>query len=164
MTRLRPLLLFSVAALVAGCSDDLGGTDPGTIMLADLAGTYQAQSFVYDENGGANRMVDLVAGGGSLSFTQTTDGGFDGDLFAPFLDSPNVPFEGRFILQTQSRARIDFAAPSQTVFTDLDIDFTFAPSNFVWSAPDVMFDFTGSNDPALETSADLTIVLVRTSP
>lgn len=164
MTNHRALLFLPVFALLAGCTDDLGGTDPGTITLADLAGTYQAQTFEYDENGGANRTVDLMDGGGSLSFVLSTSGGFNGDLFAPFLDSPDVPFQGTFILQSQSTGRIDFAAASQTTFTDFDIDFNFAPANFVWNAPGVMFDFTGSNDPALETSADLTIVLVRTSP
>lgn len=165
--RTNRILAGTVAAFVAiaACSDDDGGLGPGEVTLADLAASYEAQTFTFTADDDSESPINLVGSGGTLSLTLLADGSFDGLLNAPMLTGTNndVPFDGMLTLTGNNTAEVDFEAGTGLLFADIDISFQFDGSSFVWTATDVSFDFTLMNDPQNFEPADLTVVLVRTT-
>lgn len=164
--RTNRILAGTVAALtaIAACSDDNGGTGLDEITLADLAGSYDVQSFTFTADD-ESETIDLIGAGGTLSLTLLQTGSFTGLLNAPFLTGTNndVPFDGTLTLTGNNTAEVDFDAGTGLLFMDIDISFEFDGSTFVWTATDVSFDFEGMNDPQNAEPADLTVLLVQTT-
>ena len=166
----RPHMLVSamvlVAAGLAACGDDDGGTGPDEVTLADLAATYSVQSFTYTSDADPNTSVNLIAAtGATLTVTLLSNGTFTGLLNAPALTGTanDVPIAGVLTLTGNNTAEVDFDATTNTLFSDLTISFQFSEPNFVWTASDVTFDFTLMNDPNNAVPADLSVVLVQTT-
>lgn len=152
------LLLTLVAFVFPACSDDDptgpgSDTGPGGVTISDLAGTWNATSFIFTPAaGGAG--VDLIGQGGSLEFevqasgtvtiTQTEPGGpTTSESGSIGFDTNDVDF---LLLQVDGDSEV------------VAFLFTLVGSTMTLFEADSPFDFddNGSEDPA-----SLTIVLVK---
>ncbi|HSH45283.1 MAG TPA: hypothetical protein VK966_05480, partial [Longimicrobiales bacterium] len=142
--------------------------DPDPDPEAELAGSYDVQTFRYDADD-SDQSLDLALipaaqGGpwGILEMTVETDGAFDGTMKLPTpAGVQEFDVGGDIEVTGPGTVRIDFdtATDALGVLDDFE-DGTYAISGDVLTLvlPDVTFDFTQSGD---EVDADLTIVASR---
>ena len=69
------LIALAVGLTLAGCSDD-NGTD-----ISDVAGSYEATTFVVTPDG--EGPIDVIAAGGFINITINSNGTTTGDMFLP---------------------------------------------------------------------------------
>ena len=109
------LVTVGLLGLVTACGDGDDGTGPDGLTIADLAGTWEASSFVYSQagTGAAVPDVDLVADGGSATLLLQSDGSFvltivdDGGT--PDIAAGTMAFDGEdFLIVSIGPDEIDF--------------------------------------------------------
>lgn len=159
-TRCLTALLLALILPLAACGDDdepTGNDDP----VAELAGTWTAQSFVYTADDDPNTTVDLTqlpGGLGIQSLTIAADGSFTGTVALP--DVGNVPLSGSLSNVTGSSMTITFTgAAAQALTNPLVVSYTLSGDILTFEADDVTFDFTLQGNA--EVPANLTVTLVR---
>lgn len=155
--RLRILWAPAVAALVAmsgpGCGgDEDNGTDPPAgVTLADLVGTWDATSVVYESLDNPLLRFDLVALGGSLTLTVAANGDYTATIQppgeAPETETGTVTVSGNVI-------DLNVDGIPETV----EFDFTLLGNTLTMVTESEEFDFDGDD---IDDPARLTVVLVR---
>lgn len=163
------VMLLALAVAATACDDDDDPIDPDPNPEAELAGTYDVQTFEYEADDGS-QSFDLAtvppANGGPLGIVDMIveeDGSFEGTLKLP-VDGAIQTFDagGDIEITGAGAVRIDFDAATDAleILDDFE-DGTYALANDVLTLilPDVTFDFTQSG--AEPVDSELTIVASR---
>ncbi len=145
-TLVAPLLAVT---FVGGCSDSIGPDITPEEVVAALAGTWNATSFVFTSTANSSVTFDLIANGGSFSLTFTTGGQFSGSLTGL---GENETFTGTFVVQSTNLILTDDLDPAPET-----VAFTLSGNTLTLIIDDV-FDFDGD---LVEEPATLSMVLQR---
>ncbi|HUE77052.1 MAG TPA: hypothetical protein VMM83_03855 [Longimicrobiales bacterium] len=154
--------LVMAAALFAACDDT--GTDP--VVMADLAGSWEASSFRYTDAENSQITLDIITDAqGSLTLDITSTGAFTGLVIIPGVTPEGgYPVGGTLTLDADAGTIfVDFNAASEALFSDFTATFTLneAGNILTWTNPDTSFDFPDSFDPRGEVAAVLVVVLEK---
>lgn len=109
------MLAIVLAVLFSACSD------PVTLTMEELAGTYEATTFTGSEGGVT---VDLLAEGGALTITLTSDGSTTGTMTIPasLSESGEEEVESMAGSWTLAGQTVLFGQESDTVIRDVPFE------------------------------------------
>ena len=146
-TLLAPLLAVT---FVAGCGDDVSGTDSTPEEVAEaIAGTWNATSFVFTNDANSSETFDLLAGAGSFVITFTANGQFSGSsTLAGFTEG----ISGTYVVQGTNLITTDTGETESETFA-----FTLSGNTLTLTGGDE-YDFNGDD---VDVSATLTIIFQR---
>lgn len=115
---------------LGGCQD--GITEPGTLSIADLTGSWQGTSFSSTSMADSTEVFDLIGNGGAIYFSIQAQGTFSGIIELPgalvgFPDLPAVtfPLGGLIELIDENILIIDFIPDVPPIFFRLNAVLTY---------------------------------------
>jgi uncharacterized protein YhdP len=156
--------LLMSAALFTACDDT--GTDP--IVMADIAGSWEASSFRYTDASNSSLSLDIITQAqGSLDVTIQSSGAFSGTVIIPgTTPDDGLPVRGTLTLNADAGTiDVDFDATTEGfgLFSDFTAAFTLneAGTILTWTNSDTSFDFPDQIDPRGEVDAVLVVVLEK---
>lgn len=159
LSKLTLPLALVVAFGVAACDDD-DGTGLSADAMAQISGSWQAQSFTFVAQDNPDNSLNLMDFGSQISLditrTSATTGTFTGTALLPPLGITDpTPIGGEVTAAGQSQLLVDFNAATNQLFDDLTVSYNVTGSTFTWITTDV----TMPTDE--DTPATLTVVLVE---
>ncbi|NIM50706.1 MAG: hypothetical protein GTN62_10175 [Gemmatimonadales bacterium] len=145
--------VISLAALVAGpavgCGDSAG---PAGVTMADLVGTWSMTRLQWTEIGGASRVFDFIANGGTMTVMVAADGSVTGSgsfaLTGPFTLSGSLALQVDTIMLDLQAQADNPGAPTLTFPTAFS--FALSGNTLTLTNTSTVFDFgfDGSGEAA----------------
>jgi hypothetical protein len=171
---MKPLRNAS-ALVLAALALTACGESTTTVEIADLAGSWSATQFEYEDQSVPGFSVDAISdAGGTLNVTVQESGAFSGDLRIPGLtvdgmgQTITVPVGGTFSING-STLSVDFDAATEALglLVDFDASFDLNGDVLTFTTEDADFDFPDAIEELAgigargEVPATLTVRLVR---
>lgn len=156
--------LLMTTALFTACDDT--GTDP--IVMADIAGSWEASSFRYSDASNSQLSLDIITQAqGSLVLDITSTGAFTGTVNIPgTTPEGGLDVGGTLTLDADAETiDVDFntATEQAGLFSDFTAAFSLSEAGDIltWTNSDTSFDFPDQIDPRGEVDAVLVVVLEK---
>jgi len=112
------VLMLALATAVGACDDDDDPTGNNNVTVAELAGSYDIDSFIYTADDGSGSFNLTPVGLGLQSITVQTNGNFSGVLVFPDPQTGNpTPFNigGTIVLSGSNGLTINFDQATQAL-------------------------------------------------